>query len=58
MRQGRVPDAIRTLEEGESVLLGDSEIAQMLYRALVEAHTRTGNTEKAKNYQNKLKDGL
>ena len=58
MRQGRVPDAIRTLEEGESVLLGDSEIAQMLYRALVEAHTRAGNTEKAKNYQNKLKDGL
>jgi len=58
MRQGKVPDAIRTLEEGESVLLGDSEIAQMLYRALVEAHTRAGNTEKAKNYQNKLKDGL
>ena len=58
LRQGQVPDAIRTLEEGEGVLLGDSEIVQMLYKALVEAHTRAGNTEKAKKYQNKLKDGL
>ncbi|MDX1334005.1 MAG: hypothetical protein R3252_13330 [Robiginitalea sp.] len=58
LRQGQVPDAIRTLEEGEGVLLGDSEIAQKLYSALVEAHTRAGNPEKAKNYQNKLKDGL
>ena len=58
LRQGQVREAIRTLEEGEGVLLGDSEIAKMLYRALVEAHTRAGNTGKAQKYQNKLKDGL
>jgi predicted Zn-dependent protease len=57
LRQGRVPEAIDVLEEGEGVLLGNSEIAQLLYRALAEAHTRAGNTEKAKKYQNKLKDG-
>ena len=57
LRQGRIPEAIGVLEEGEGVLLGNSEIAQLLYTALAEAHSRAGNTEKAKKYQNKLKDG-
>ena len=57
LRQGRIPEAINMLEEGEGMLLGNSEIAQLLYRALEEAHTRAGNTEKAKKYKNKLKDG-
>jgi len=58
MRQGRTLEAIRILEEGEGVLLGDSEIALLLYSALAEAHTELGNMEKAKKYQSKLKKGL
>ena len=57
MRQGRPLEAIKILEEGEGVLLGDSEITQKLYSALAEAHTQVGNTEKAKKYKNKLKSG-
>jgi tetratricopeptide (TPR) repeat protein len=57
LRLGRVPEAIIALEEGEGVLLGDSETARMLYRALAEAHTQAGNTEKANKYLNKLKSG-
>lgn len=57
IRQGQPLEAVRILEEGEGVLLGDSETAQLLYRALAEAHTQLGNLEKAKKYQNKLKNG-
>ena len=57
MRQGRPLEAVKILEEGEGVLLGDSETAQLLYGALAEAHTQLGNLEKAKKYQNKLKNG-
>jgi predicted Zn-dependent protease len=57
MRQGRAREALKKLEEGEGVLLGDSETAQLLYGALAEVHTQLGNLEKAKKYQNKYKNG-
>jgi predicted Zn-dependent protease len=57
LRQGRAIEAVQVLTEGEGMLLGDSEIGQMVYRTLAEAHTQLGNTEKAKKYQNKLKNG-
>lgn len=57
LRQGAVSEAVRVLEEGEGVLLGDSEIAQLIYKALAEAHTQLGNMEKAGIYLNKLKKG-
>ncbi len=57
LRQGDASEAIRVLEEGEGVLLGDSDIAQLIYKALAEAYTQLGNMEKAGNYLNKLKKG-
>ena len=55
LRQGKPSEAVGILEEGEGVLLGDSETAQMIYSALAEAHTQLGNMEKAKKYQDKIK---
>ncbi|TNF75147.1 MAG: hypothetical protein EP302_02165 [Bacteroidetes bacterium] len=57
LRQGKPSEAVSILEEGEGVLLGDSETAQMIYSALAEAHTQLGNMEKAKKYQDKIKSG-
>ena len=57
LRQGKAREAVSILEEGEGVLLGDSETAQMIYSALGEAHAQLGNMEKARKYQNKITSG-
>lgn len=57
LRQGNPREAVSILEEGEGLLFGDSETAQMIYSALGEAHAQLGNMEKAKKYQDKIKSG-
>ncbi len=57
LRQGKALEASSILQEGEGMLLGDSEVAQDIYRALAEAYTVLGNPAKAKKYQDKLKSG-
>ena len=56
-REGKPAEALGILQEGEGMLLGDSENARNIYQALSEVHSSLGNTQKASYYQNKLKDG-
>lgn len=57
LQEGKPSEALAVLQEGEGMLLGDSENARKIYEALSEVHSRLGNTQKATYYQNKLKDG-
>ena len=57
LKQGQADRAVKIMEEGEGMLLGDSEVSQQLYRALAEAHTALGNSGQATKYLNKLKSG-
>ncbi len=57
LREGKPREALAVLQEGEGMLLGDSENARRIYQALSEVHASLGNPQKATYYQNKLKDG-
>lgn len=57
LRQDRPREAVSILEEGESLLTGNTEVARKLYSALAEAYTSLGEDEKARDYLNKLKSG-
>ncbi|MCO5724264.1 tetratricopeptide repeat protein [Robiginitalea marina] len=57
LRQDRPREAVSILEEGESLLVGNSEVARKIYSALAEAYTYLGEAEKARTYVNKLKSG-
>lgn len=57
LRRNRPKDAVEILVEGESLLLEDNQVAQNIFKALVEAFAILGETEKANKYRNKLKPG-
>jgi predicted Zn-dependent protease len=57
LKQEQAEKAVQVLEAGEAMLLEDSEVSQLIFSALAEAHNALGDTEKAKKYLNKLKSG-
>ncbi|UOB16021.1 tetratricopeptide repeat protein [Abyssalbus ytuae] len=51
-------EAIETLLAGIDYLVDDTELEGNIYRELMLAYEATGNQEKAKEFQNKIKTGL